>query len=235
MRCMSSGRGTDRSGGGGMGSASLPDREQPLLAAVGASGSGAVPLPDLEQPLLQPEQQHDEPKQPKQWPTLRLSSVSTRRLQGDAVLPSPTASSMSEASLLSPLRSAALAARRSWNGPPSPAAYGPSLPSPRAGGAQALLSPRGPSRVLPSPFHTVVLDVQRTEEAEEVTGGDGGGVAPLDGMEQQGSKAAAEQQQQMGRYTHAALTGCINAVISLPVMLSFAAIIFRVSCCQHCA
>lgn len=40
---------------------------------------------------------------------------------------------------------------------------------------------------------------------------------------------AAQQQQQSGRHVRAAVAGVVNSVIALPLQLSFAAIIFRVS------
>lgn len=215
--------------GAGAGSGGSSGSHRPPRAPAPADNPHLPEAPDLEQqqPQVQQEQQaqqHEEPKAAKRWPQLRLSSVSTRRVQQpdpDGDLLSPLASG--EGSLLAPLLSGSTP-RRSLGGLASPPASGP------------LLSPRGNSVPMPSPFHTataVLLEEQPppAPAAPGHEGAPGGAAAGLPGQTAHSGKqvqAAGEQGGGGGRLTRAAIVGGINAVVSLPVMLSFAAIIYRV-------
>ena len=161
---------------------------------------------------------------------------------------SPTASSEGwgapAASPSSPPRPTPIVARR--EAPDQPPGAGPSQAA-----SQPLLSPRGsgggfaspftPALQVPAtehyaaaPFHTTVLD--HHADAEPLFGAAADGAAGgLRGRAKAATGGAAAAKPEAGRYTRAAITGCVNSVVTLPVMLSFAAIIFQVSskcgCC----
>lgn len=213
-------------------------------ADTGTAGSGQhSPYGDLEQPLLPGSNEEEQQlagysQEPKRWPQLRLSSVSNRRLSPSLL--SPTASE-GWGGLLQPH-------------PPARQPPVMQQSSQRSSFSQPLLSPRGTgggfaspftSTVLTAtsataeeqqqqqqhyptaPFHTPVLDYQADAGAlyDVATGGVGQPGEPVPGRKQ---GPAVGEAPEAGRYTRAAVTGAVNAVVALPIMLSFAAIIFRV-------
>lgn len=167
------------------------------LSAVGvgrgaAASSGGGPVvgfgpsdsADLEQPLLPggvSEEAHylEHVLEPKQWPTLRGSSVSTRRIT-PGLLSLELGGAAAAAAVTSPRAGAAGVAEGAW--PPA---------------------------------------TQQPDDAAEAA-------APAAGLPAAGKPAAAPARQP-GRYGRASVAGAINSAIALPVQLSFAAIIFRVS------
>lgn len=212
-------------------------------ADTGTAGSGQhSPYGDLEQPLLPGSNEEEQQlagysQEPKRWPQLRLSSVSNRRLSPSLL--SPTASE-GWGGLLQPH-------------PPARQPPVMQQSSQRSSFSQPLLSPRGTgggfaspftSTVLTAtsataeeqqqqqqhyptaPFHTPVLDYQADAGAlyDVATGGVGQPGEPVPGRKQ---GPAVGEAPEAGRYTRAAVTGAVNAVVALPIMLSFAAIIFR--------
>ncbi|KAL4419479.1 hypothetical protein ABPG77_008281 [Micractinium sp. CCAP 211/92] len=154
-----------------------------LAAAAGGAGAGgeaAATDLELNAPLL-PAAEEEEAQylehvmEPKQWPQLRGSSVSTRRIT-PGLLSSELAGA---ATPLSPLAGTAEPFAPSSQAEAAPAA---------AGDATAVLP------------HTAASKAQA---------------------------AAAATAPQSGRYMRASVAGAVNAVIGLPLQLSFAAIIFR--------
>lgn len=190
---------------------------------------------------------------PKQWPQLRLSSVSTRRLSPSLV--SPTSSEGWGAQPSPPPqqpRPTPVIAQRAQQQhllarQPllSPRGSGGGFASPFTPALQAAHTPKaaGAQHYATAPFHTPILDhhadtdqllggPQGASAAEEAAGagpgaGTGGGRPSQPSGVARGKRAGPAQA--AGRYTRAAVAGAVNAVVALPVMLSFAAIIFRVS------
>lgn len=115
--------------------------------------------------------------EPKQWPQLRGSSVSARRITH------PAAAALQEQ---------------------------PSTPSASTAPGTPLAGALG----LPTAF--------QAEHASEA----GYSALPTEPT----AAAKASQQPAAGRHARAAVAGVVNSVIALPLQLSFAAIIFRVSC-----
>ncbi|KAI7835444.1 hypothetical protein COHA_010661, partial [Chlorella ohadii] len=213
-------------------------------AAGAATGQpGAQADRDLEQPLLPGSQAEEEQyvahnMEHKRWPELRLSSISTRRLSPSML--SPTASSEgwgAPAASPSPPRPTPVIARRGAPDQPPGAATASQAAS------QPLLSPRGsgggfaspftPALQMPAtehyaaaPFHTTVLDHHADAEPLFGAAADGAAGGP-GGRDKAAAAGAGAARPEAGRYTRAVVTGCVNSVVTLPVMLSFAAIIFR--------
>lgn len=206
-----------------------------LSSSFSRPAAAAAPPPfdaEAQQPLLpgsQAEEQQllEHTREKKAWPQLRLSSVSTRRLSPSLLSP-PDGSGM-----ISPMASAQLR--------PQPALPRPSFEA--RPHTQPLLSPRGssgfaspftrplqasgadadapmPEHHAAAPFHTPVLDYQADADALYAGGGD-------PGQPQKPRAAGGGAALQPGRHARAAITGVVNAVVALPVMLSFSAIIFR--------
>ncbi|KAL4431193.1 hypothetical protein ABPG75_006449 [Micractinium tetrahymenae] len=157
-------------------------------AAGGAGASGEAASTDLElnAPLL-PAGEEEEAQylehvmEPKQWPQLRGSSVSTRRIT-------------------------------------------PGLLSHELAGAAAPLSPRAGT----AGFFAAAGQAEAASAA--AAGGAVAGLPPGAAGKAQAEAApaaGAAGAQRSGRYVRAAVAGAVNAVIGLPLQLSFAAIIFR--------
>lgn len=141
---------------------------------------------DLESPLLPGGDQEEQQlighlMAPKQWPQLRGSSVSARRITH----------------------------------PAAPVEL-PTSPLARGGPASPFSSPAGP------------------QAAAGAAGGTPAGQDALPSGPAVARKAAASEPKHAGRYTRAAVAGLVNAVIALPLQLSFAAIIFRVGAALRC-
>ena len=246
-------------------SGGLMSRLSSSLAAAAASvgGAGAAsaacgPLPDLEQPLLPAgeEEEHtymEHMLEPKPWPQLRLSSVSTRRLSpamfsspADKLLAGRADSGDSGTPSQQRSRQPVLARFGARDGAEADAGGDQSLLSPRTSGfaptLQAAAAAYQPTAA--GPFHTHSLWDQQQQsaggaassaedDADPAAAGQGatpGGAAPAAAAgrpHKSAAAAATPSSAASSRYSRAAVAGCINAICALPIMLSFASIIFR--------
>jgi SulP family sulfate permease len=226
-------------------------------ASVGGAGGASAatgPLPDLEQPLLPAgeEEEHtymEHMLEPKPWPQLRLSSVSTRRLSpamfsspADELLTGRAGSGDSGTPSQQRSRQPVLARFSVRDGADVDADADQPLLSPRIGGfapaLQAAAAAYQPTAA--GPFHNSLWDQQQQQppgaasisaedNAVPEAAGQGGapGAAAVRPHKPAATAATPSSAAASSRYSRAAVAGCINAICSLPIMLSFASIIFR--------